>query len=76
MVLVWNTYVYDGVLALDPRHQLLLLDVHNQVPALEVTRHGDVDVEVADGLGPLVREGSLLLGLLGACRCILLGGGI
>ena len=38
--------------------------------------HGEGDVGVGDGLGPLVRQGLLLGGLLGAGGGFLLGSGI
>lgn len=61
-----GAYVYDGVLALDAGHQLLLLDVHDQVFALEVSRYaGDCDVDVCNRLRPAVGEGILLSLLLG-----------
>lgn len=71
-----NTYANDRVLSLDPRNQLLLLDIHHEIPALQVTRHDDADIELADVLGPLVGEGSLLFCLLCAGGRILLGCGI
>jgi hypothetical protein len=61
-------------LPLDSGRDRVLLDVDYQVTPLEVAGHGDGDVEVADGLGPLVGEG-VLLGLLFGARGGLLGGG-
>jgi hypothetical protein len=65
----WERYVDDGLLALDANYQLILLDIHDEVLALQVARNFDGDIEISNGLGPLVRERGLLLGLLGAgCR--------
>jgi hypothetical protein len=71
-----GSYIYDGLLPLDSCLQALPLDVDDEVPALVVSgqsRYGDV--EVGDGLLPLVGKG-ILLGLLpGAGGCLLGGGG-
>ena len=67
-------YLEDRVVPLNPSRDGLLLDVDDQVAPLEVAGHGDGDVEVADGLRPLVGEG-VLLGLLFGARGGLLGGG-
>jgi len=53
----------EGVLASDPSKQLLLLDLDDQVPRLEVAGDGDGDVNIANGLCPFVWQGSLF-GLL------------
>jgi len=63
-------------LSLDACQQLRLLDFYDQVPRLEVSRYGDVDVEVADRLRPLVRKGGLLGLLLGLGGCLFLLGGL
>ena len=62
-------YVDDGRLALDAHPQGIARDVDVQVLALvfSLNRHGDV--EVLDGLVPLVGQG----GLLGLLLCLLLG---
>lgn len=67
-------YIDDGILALDTGLQLLFLDIYDDIPTLEVAGYCDVDVDVGDGLVPLVRQGCLLFGLLGAGSCFLLGG--
>ena len=68
-------YVDDGVLALDARLEALLLDLNGEVPRLEVPGDGKGDVEVGDDLRPLVGQGGLLLGLLGAGSGVFSGGG-
>lgn len=60
----WETHADEGFLTLDAGHQLVLLDLDDQVLGLVVPGHGEGDVELADGLVPLVGQGSLLLGLL------------
>lgn len=55
-----GTYTDDWLLALDAGAQLRLLDVHDQVSALEVSGNGEADGEVADRLRPLVWKSSLL----------------
>lgn len=64
----------DGLLPLDSGRDALLLDVYDQVAPLEVARHCEGDVEVADGLGPLVGKSVLLGLLLGAGRGLFGGG--
>lgn len=64
----------DGFLALDPRRDGRLLDVDDEVAALEVARHGKGHVGVADGLRPLVGERVLLGLFLGLGRGELGGG--
>lgn len=71
-----KTHVYDGFLSLDPSDQLLLLNVHNEIPAFEVAGYGNSHVEFANGLVPFIRERGLLLCLLGAGSCLLLRCGI
>jgi hypothetical protein len=81
----WETHLENGVLPLDAGRNGVLLDVDDEVAPLEVARHREGDVEVADRLGPLVGEGVLLGLLLGArrglfgggwlcCRCVLVEG--
>ena len=61
-----GTYLDDGILALDARREGLLLDLNDEVARLEVARDAEGHVEVGNRLLPLVRQGGLLLGLLGA----------
>ena len=70
-----KTHVDYGVLALDAGLEAGLLDVDDEVTALQVAGHGEGDVEVGDGLGPLVGQSGLLGGLLGAGCGLLLGCG-
>lgn len=71
-----GAYTYNGLLSLDASLYALLLDLDDQVPALEVARNaGDGDIYVGNGLLPLVGEGILLGLLLGAGGCLLGGGG-
>lgn len=58
---------------LDTSRDSVLLEVNDEVTPLEVAGHFDGDIEIADGLGPLVRE-SVLLGLLLGARGGLFGG--
>ena len=60
----------DRFLAFDRRRDGVLLDVDYQVASLEIAGYCDGDVDVADGLGPLVGEGVLLGLLLGASRSL------
>lgn len=59
----------DGVLALDCNPELALGDLHVEVPALVVSRNGNGEIHILDGLGPLVGQ----LGLLGSLSGALLG---
>jgi len=68
------THLEHGVLALDARRDGQLLDVDDEVAPLEGARHGESDVEVTDGLGPLVGERVLLGLFLGAGRGLFGGG--
>ena len=70
-----GSHLYDGLLALDARRDPRLPEVDDEVPALEVSGDGEGDVDVADGLRPLVGEGGLLSGLLGAGSGLLGGVG-
>lgn len=65
---VRRAYLYDGLLALDAGLDGVLLDVDDQVLALEVSGYRYRDVYICDSLRPLVRERGLLLGLLRARR--------
>jgi hypothetical protein len=69
-----RTHANDGVLALDSRDELLLLDLDNEVSRLEVAGHVESNVQLANRLRPLVGQGGLLLFLLDA-RCRVVGGG-
>lgn len=70
-------YIDNWVLALYASHELLLLDVHDQVLALVVAwQTGDGDVHVADSLYPFVRKRSLFFLLLGQGCCRLGCGGL
>lgn len=73
---VAGTYLDDRVLALDTRGELGLLDVDDEISRLEVTGDAESDVQLGDGLVPLVGKGSLLLGLLCAGSSVLGGGGL
>lgn len=68
----WQEVVYldDGVLALDAGIEALLLEVDDEIARLEVSGDGKGEIEVANGLAPLVRQRGLLPGLGGA------GGGL
>lgn len=70
------SYVDNGLLALDTGNELLLLDIDDEVSSLQVTRNSKVEVEVADGLRPLVRERILLRLLLRAGGSFLGGCGL
>lgn len=65
-----SLYIYNGVLALHTGHELLLLNVHDEVLALVISwEAGDGNVNIADGLVPFVWKGSLFLLLLGEGSC-------
>ena len=68
------THIYDWLLPLDACHELLLLDIDYEVPALVLAVDRDGHVDVADRLRPLVWQGRLL-GSLFCSRGRLLGGG-
>jgi hypothetical protein len=61
-------------LPLDAGRDGLLLDVDDQVAPLKVAGDQDGDVDIADGLRPLVGEGVLLGLLFGAGRGLFGGG--
>lgn len=61
-------------MTLDTSCERLLLDLNHHVFALQVTGDEDGDVDVANGLRPLVGE-SILLGLLLGAGSGLFGGG-
>lgn len=67
------TYLNNRLLTLNTSCETLLLDVNHHILALQVVGHEDGDVDVANGLRPLVGE-SLLLGLLLGAGSGLLGG--
>ena len=69
-----RTDLEDRFLPLNAGRDGLLLDVDDQVAPLEVAGDGDGDVDVADGLRPLVWEGILLGLLLGTGRGLFGGG--
>lgn len=70
-----SAYTYHGVLSLDAGFQALLLDLDDQVPALEVAWYSaEGDIYVANRLLPLIRKSILLGLLLGAGGCLLGGG--
>ena len=73
---VAGTYADDRVLALDTRGELGLLDVDDEISRLQVAGDAESDVELRDGLVPLVGKDSLLLGLLCAGSSVLGGGGL
>lgn len=64
-----RSYVDNGRLALDAHPQRIARDLNVQVLALVFPLNGHGDVEVLDGLVPLVGQG----GLLGLLLCLLLG---
>lgn len=71
-----GTYTYNRLLSLDTGFYALLLDLDDQVLALEVARDsGNGDIYVANRLLPLVGEGILLGLLFGAGGCLFGGGG-
>lgn len=71
-----GAYTYNGLLSLDAGLYALFLDLDDQVLALEIARNaGDGDIQVADSLLPLVREGILLGLLFGTGGCLFGGGG-
>lgn len=61
-----GTHIDDGVLAFDTRSKLELLDFNHEIARLHVAGNGKGDIELADGLRPLVRQAGLLFKLLGA----------
>lgn len=69
-----ETHINHGLLALDAGLEAGLLDVDYEVAALQVAGHAEGNIEVGDGLGPLVGQGGLLRGLLRAGGSFLLGG--
>ena len=63
-----NTNRDDWFLALDTSSQLVLLDLNNQVLSLVVAWDLEGDIDILDGLCPLVWESILLCLLLcGSC---------
>lgn len=58
-------HVDDGIPALDAGRERELLDVDDQIAGFHVAGDGEGDVELANGLRPLVGQGGLLLTLLG-----------
>lgn len=72
-----GAYTYNGLLSLDAGFYALLLDLDDQVLALEVARNASNGyIQVADSLLPLVGEGILLGLLFGAGGCLFGGGGL
>lgn len=68
------TYVDDGLLALDASLDLLLLQLDDEVTALQVAGNRRYhDVELRYCLGPFVGQSSLLGGFFCAGCCLLLG---
>lgn len=65
-----HKYVDDGFLALDCNLQVVAREFHVEVAALVFSIDGNGDIEVFDGLGPLVGQGSLLGVLSGLCLCV------
>lgn len=65
-----SAYVYEGLLALDGNLQGIAADLDVQVLALVFCVDGNGDVEVLNGLVPLVGKGGLLSLLLCAGLCV------
>jgi hypothetical protein len=65
-------YINEGLLALDARLESVPADLDVQVLALVLGLDADGDVDVLDGLVPLVRQ----RGLLGLLLCERLGVGL
>lgn len=70
------SYTYDGLLSLDARSQRLLFYIDHQVSRLEVSGDVEGEIQLADGLGPFVRQRSLFLGLFLARGGVFSGGWI
>lgn len=70
------SYTYDGFLSLDARGQRRLFYINHQVSRLVVSGNVKGEIQLADGLGPFVRQRSLFLGLLLARGGVFSGGWI
>lgn len=70
MLFPGTTYVNERLLAFDASLEAGLGDLHIKVFAFDVGRNRRGDIEIANSLGPFVREFALLFLLLLLCFCV------